>query len=193
MCRERWLRGWRWPWPCWWPSPRRWRGRRTAHPEGHSFRPQLEPGHQLLVPPGARFRLRLRRPEGRQAGSRRDDGDAKVKTITGIRAAVINDRLFLNGRLAERTTDWYAQDKRGTVVPGEKTAELDAHGKVTVTGGSFLNGRDGANGGIFMPANPASASPSSRSRSRARPRTVSGSSTWRRPSPRRPSHPSSRC
>jgi hypothetical protein len=80
----------------------------------------------------------------------------KVKTITGIRAAVVNDRLFLNGRLAERTTDWYAQDKRGTVwYLGEKTAELNAHGKVTSTEGSFLNGRDGASGGIFMPAHPA--------------------------------------
>jgi hypothetical protein len=80
----------------------------------------------------------------------------KVKTITGIRAAVINDRLFLNGQLAERTTDWYAQDKRGTVwYLGEKTAELNAHGKVTSTEGSFLNGRKGAKGGIFMPAHPA--------------------------------------
>ena len=80
----------------------------------------------------------------------------KVKTITGIHAAVVNDRLFLNGRLAERTTDWYAQDKRGTVwYLGEKTAELNAKGKVTSTEGSFLNGRDGAQGGIFMPAHPA--------------------------------------
>ncbi len=80
----------------------------------------------------------------------------KVKTITGIRAAVINDRLFLNGQLAERTTDWYAQDKQGTVwYLGEKTAELNARGKVTSTEGSFLNGRDGASGGIFMPAHPA--------------------------------------
>jgi hypothetical protein len=79
----------------------------------------------------------------------------KVKTITGIRAAVVNDRLFLNGRLAERTTDWYAQDKRGTVwYLGEKTAELNGKGKVTSTEGSFLNGRDGARGGIFMPAHP---------------------------------------
>jgi hypothetical protein len=79
----------------------------------------------------------------------------KVKTITGIRAAVVADRLFLNGRLAERTTDWYAQDRHGTVwYLGEKTAELNAHGKVTSTEGSFLNGRDGAKGGIFMPANP---------------------------------------
>jgi hypothetical protein len=79
----------------------------------------------------------------------------KVKTITGIRAAVVADRLFLNGRLAERTTDWYAQDRHGTVwYLGENTAELNARGKVTSTEGSFLNGRDGAKGGIFMPAHP---------------------------------------
>jgi len=80
----------------------------------------------------------------------------RVKPITGIRAAVIHDRLFLNGQLAERTTDWYAQDRSGTVwYLGEKTAELNAKGKVTSTEGSFLNGRDGARGGIFMPAHPA--------------------------------------
>ncbi len=80
----------------------------------------------------------------------------KTKPIAGIRAAVVNDRLCLNGQLAERTTDWYAQDKRGTVwYLGEKTAELNAQGKVTSTEGSFLNGRDGAKGGIFMPAQPA--------------------------------------
>jgi hypothetical protein len=80
----------------------------------------------------------------------------KTKSIAGIRAAVVNDRLFLTGQLAERTTDWYAQDKRGTVwYLGEKTAELNAKGKVTSTEGSFLNGRDGAKGGIFMPARPA--------------------------------------
>jgi hypothetical protein len=80
----------------------------------------------------------------------------KTKTISGIRAAVVADRLYLNGSLAERTTDWYAQDKRGTVwYLGEKTAELDSKGKVTSTEGSFLDGRDGAKGGIFMPAHPA--------------------------------------
>ena len=77
----------------------------------------------------------------------------KTKVIAGIRALPVADRLFLNGSLAERTTDWYAQDKRGTVwYLGEKTAELNANGKVTSTEGSFLNGRDGAKGGIFMPA-----------------------------------------
>jgi hypothetical protein len=79
----------------------------------------------------------------------------KTKVIAGIRALPVADRLFLNGSLAERTTDWYAQDKHGTVwYLGEKTAELNAGGKVTSTEGSFLNGRDGAKGGIFMPAHP---------------------------------------
>jgi hypothetical protein len=79
----------------------------------------------------------------------------KTKTIAGIRAAVVADRLFLNGSLAERTTDWYAQDRRGTVwYLGEATAELNANGKATSTEGSFLNGRDGAKGGIFMPTHP---------------------------------------
>src|SRR3954447_15468393 len=56
----------------------------------------------------------------------------KVKTIAGIRAAVVADRLFLNGRLAERTADFYAQDRHGTVwYLGENTAELNAKGKVT--------------------------------------------------------------
>jgi hypothetical protein len=79
----------------------------------------------------------------------------RTKAIAGIRAATVADRLFLNGLLAERTTDWYAQDKRGTVwYLGERTAELAANGKVTSTEGSFLNGRGGAKGGIFMPAHP---------------------------------------
>jgi hypothetical protein len=80
----------------------------------------------------------------------------KTKMIAGIRALPVADRLYLNGVLAERTTDWYAQDEKGTVwYLGEKTAELNSHGKVTNTEGSFLNGRDGAKGGIFMPAHPA--------------------------------------
>jgi hypothetical protein len=79
----------------------------------------------------------------------------RTKVTAGIRALPVADRLFLNGSLAERTTDWYAQDKRGTVwYLGEKTAELNSGGRVTSTEGSFLNGRDGAKGGIFMPAHP---------------------------------------
>jgi hypothetical protein len=79
----------------------------------------------------------------------------RTKTIEGIRATVIDDRVYLNGRLSERTTDWYAQAKNGDVwYLGEDTATIDAGGTVESTDGSFQAGVDGAQAGIFMPAHP---------------------------------------
>jgi hypothetical protein len=79
----------------------------------------------------------------------------RTEVINGVRCAVIDDRLYLAGRLAERTADWYAQDSAGTVwYLGEATAELDRTGRVKTTDGSFRDGRDGARRGIFMPAHP---------------------------------------
>jgi hypothetical protein len=78
-----------------------------------------------------------------------------VKTIQGAPCVVVRDRLHLNGKLEERTTDWYSQDRRGNVwYFGEATAELDARGRVTSTEGSWQAGRDGAKAGIYMPARP---------------------------------------
>jgi hypothetical protein len=75
--------------------------------------------------------------------------------IDGAGCVVVKDRLYLAGRLEERTTDWYTQDRRGNVwYFGESTAELDARGNVTSTEGSWRSGRDGAKAGIFMPALP---------------------------------------
>jgi len=77
------------------------------------------------------------------------------RTILGVRATVVDDRLYLNGRLAERTTDWYAQDLQGTVwYLGEATATLDRHGSVLSTDGSWLAGAGSAHAGIYMPAPP---------------------------------------
>ncbi len=78
-----------------------------------------------------------------------------TKTIQGVRCTAVYDRLYLRGRLFERTTDWYAQDRRGAVwYFGEQTAELDAHGRVTSTEGSWQSGVDGAKAGIYMSAHP---------------------------------------
>jgi hypothetical protein len=62
----------------------------------------------------------------------------RTAVIDGARCAVLDDRLYLNRRLGERTTDWYTQDSRGNVwYYGEATAELDARGHVTSTQGSW--------------------------------------------------------
>jgi hypothetical protein len=79
----------------------------------------------------------------------------QTKTIDGVRCLAVDDRLYLRGRLGERTTDWYSQDSRGNVwYFGENTAELDAHGQVTSTEGTWTTGLDGAKAGIYMPAHP---------------------------------------
>ena len=79
----------------------------------------------------------------------------RIRVIQGARCVAVSDRLYVDGRLHERTTDWYTQDGRGNVwYFGEDTAELDRNGKVTSTEGTWLAGRDGAVPGIYMPANP---------------------------------------
>jgi hypothetical protein len=80
---------------------------------------------------------------------------SRTKTIDNVSCTVVEDRLYLGGRLAERTTDWYAQDRSGNVwYFGESTAELDRSGKVTSRAGSWQAGVNGAQAGIFMPAHP---------------------------------------
>jgi hypothetical protein len=78
-----------------------------------------------------------------------------TKRIDGVQTRVIEDRLYLDNVLEERTRDYYAQDRCGNVwYFGEDTAELDAHGKVTSTEGSFHAGVKGAQPGVFMQARP---------------------------------------
>src|SRR5262249_13299808 len=77
------------------------------------------------------------------------------KLTAGARGAAVLDRLYLAGRLSERTTDWYAQDRQRNVwYLGEDTAELDARGNVTSTQGTWQAGAHGARAGILMPGTP---------------------------------------
>jgi hypothetical protein len=75
--------------------------------------------------------------------------------IGRVRCQVVADQLFLGGVLEETTRDYYTQDRHGNVwYYGEDTAELDAHGNVVSTEGSWHAGVSGALPGIFMPATP---------------------------------------
>src|SRR5436853_6297728 len=53
----------------------------------------------------------------------------RTKMIANVPCAVVDDKLYERGKLAERTTDWYAQDAQGNVwYYGEQTATLDRRG-----------------------------------------------------------------
>jgi hypothetical protein len=80
---------------------------------------------------------------------------SRTKVIDGVRTRVVEDRLYLDNTLEERTSDYYAQDRCGNVwYFGEDTATLDPDGHVIDTEGSFHAGVDGAQPGVFMQAHP---------------------------------------
>ena len=79
----------------------------------------------------------------------------ETKSIEGAPCVAVKDNLYEAGKLEEQTTDWYTQDSKGNVwYFGEATRELNTQGKTTSTEGSWRAGVNGAQPGIFMPANP---------------------------------------
>jgi hypothetical protein len=78
----------------------------------------------------------------------------RKKTILGIAATVVHDRVTENGELVEDTDDWYAQDKWGGLwYLGEATTEYE-NGKPATTAGSWEAGVDGAQPGLIIPPDP---------------------------------------
>jgi hypothetical protein len=79
----------------------------------------------------------------------------RTRLVDGVRTRVVHDDLLLDGILAERTRDYYAQDRCGNVwYFGEDTAELDRHGHVVSREGSWHAGVNGAQPGVVMQADP---------------------------------------
>ena len=77
-----------------------------------------------------------------------------TKKVMGVECVVVDDRAWEEGKLVEKTYDWYAQDKKGNVwYFGEDTKEYK-NGKVVNTKGSWEAGLDGAKPGIMMQADP---------------------------------------
>ena|SRR5579859_1815930 len=78
-----------------------------------------------------------------------------TKAVDGVLTRVVNDRLFLDNVLEERTADYYAQDRCGNVwYFGEDTATLDSSGRVTDRSGSFHAGVNSAQPGVYIQAQP---------------------------------------
>jgi hypothetical protein len=77
-----------------------------------------------------------------------------TEKVMGVECVVVDDRAWEDGKLVEKTYDWFAQDKKGNVwYFGEDTKEYE-NGKVVSTKGSWEAGVDGAKPGIMMQAEP---------------------------------------
>ncbi len=78
----------------------------------------------------------------------------ETKEILGVTCTVVDDRVWVDGELEEKTFDWFAQDKDGNVwYFGENSKEYE-DGEVVSTEGSWEAGVDGAKPGIVMQGNP---------------------------------------
>jgi hypothetical protein len=79
----------------------------------------------------------------------------ETRVVHGVTAAIVHDRVYLDGALIEDTYDWYAQDSEGNVwYLGEDSKEIE-NGVVVSTEGSWEWGVNDALPGIYMWANPA--------------------------------------
>jgi hypothetical protein len=80
----------------------------------------------------------------------------RTKRILGVVNTVVDDKLYVNGRLEEIAHDWYSQDRQGNVwYFGETIKEFDPQGNSIKAKGAWHAGVDGARPGIVMPASPA--------------------------------------
>ena len=78
----------------------------------------------------------------------------ETRTIQGVQATVVHDRVYLDGDLIEDTFDWFAQDDAGNVwYLGEDSKEIE-NGQVVSTEGSWEWGANGALPGVVMWADP---------------------------------------
>ena len=103
------------------------------------------------LPPGQTFVYEGQTPDG----FTHDDFIVthKTKVILGVTCTEVHDVVYLDGKLAEDTLDWFAQDKQGDVwYFGENTEEL-IDGRPSTLAGTFTAGINNDKPGIVMEGN----------------------------------------
>lgn len=132
----------------------------AAAPSDSGYHPVIDPANFVAVVDNPFFPLTPGTTdvfEGiRDGKGQRDEfvvtGETRV--VMGVTSIVVRDTAtrIEDGRLIEKTDDWFAQDKDGNVwYMGEDTKLYDANGNVKSTEGSWEGGVDGAQPGIVMP------------------------------------------
>ena len=78
----------------------------------------------------------------------------ETRQVMGIQATIMQDTVYIDGKVVEDTIDWFAQDKAGNVwYLGEQVDNYE-NGVVKDHAGSWEAGVDGALPGIVMFADP---------------------------------------
>ena len=97
----------------------------------------------------------------RYEGESGDGHETNIVTVTsqtynilGVACTVVEDTVLVEGDLVEATTDWFAQDKDGTVwYMGEASRSFE-NGTLVSTEGSWEAGKRGALPGVIMYGDP---------------------------------------
>jgi hypothetical protein len=129
-------------------------------PEISPYEPEIDPADFVAAidnpympfAPGTRYVL-----EGRSDGENERVTvivTNKTKEIMGVVCTVVKDVARVDGEIAEKTFDWFAQDRHGNVwYFGEDSTEYE-DGQPSSQQGSWEAGVDGALPGIVMLADP---------------------------------------
>ena len=125
------------------------------------YEPVLDPANFVSVIDNLYYPLPVGRVlvyKGARDGRRQTDTVTvtdQTKVLEGITATTITDVATTpGGKLLEKTTDWYAQDKQGNVwYLGEDTKAYLPNGQVDTSGSWMADVNDGEPG-IIMEANP---------------------------------------
>ncbi len=78
----------------------------------------------------------------------------KTRVVMGVRCTEVADSMWVAGKLAQKTLEWYAQDKDGNVWYFGADAKQYKSGKIIGSAGSWQAGVNGAQPGIIMRAKP---------------------------------------
>jgi hypothetical protein len=78
----------------------------------------------------------------------------KSRKVAGVQVLVLEEKAFADGELVERALDFFAQHQDGTVYYFGESVDNYENGKLVDHDGSWLAGKNGAEPGIIMPADP---------------------------------------
>jgi hypothetical protein len=76
------------------------------------------------------------------------------EVVAGVRVAVVEVKEYENAELVERTLDYYAQRRDGSVMYFGELVDDYKDGQIVGHGGQWLAGKGNARPGLFMPARP---------------------------------------